>query len=154
MNRSAKYTIAGLGEILWDIYDDKKFLGGAPANFALHVQRLGHEGLVLSRVGNDPEGYESEDHGRDRIPRTGDRAPQYHPHRHEQVAPGDDLQEIGADAHDLRIPVKDQHEIGRKKEEDGRGRHHEDQIITDGGPGGGHRPVRLARSQVLPDQRP
>ncbi|MBN1542483.1 carbohydrate kinase [candidate division KSB1 bacterium] len=47
------YKIAGLGEILWDIYDDKKFLGGAPTNFAAHVNQAGQYGLVLSRIGND-----------------------------------------------------------------------------------------------------
>jgi len=66
MNHSEKFSIAGLGEILWDIYDDKKFLGGAPANFALHVQRLGYEGLVLSRVGDDRDGYEILDNLKER----------------------------------------------------------------------------------------
>ncbi len=53
-----KYKIAGLGEILWDIYDDKKFLGGAPANFAAHISQSGHIGMVLSRVGDDDLGKE------------------------------------------------------------------------------------------------
>jgi fructokinase len=47
------FKIAGLGEILWDIYDDKKFLGGAPTNFAAHVNQAGEYGLILSRIGND-----------------------------------------------------------------------------------------------------
>lgn len=51
-----KYTIAGLGEVLWDIYGEQKFLGGAPANFAAHVQQAKHRGLVLSRVGQDDLG--------------------------------------------------------------------------------------------------
>jgi len=52
------FRIVGLGEILWDIYTDKKYLGGAPANFAMHCAQLGDEGTVLSRVGNDPLGEE------------------------------------------------------------------------------------------------
>ncbi len=47
----------GLGEVLWDIFPDgTKLLGGAPANFAFHAHRLGHEGLVVSRVGQDELG--------------------------------------------------------------------------------------------------
>lgn len=51
-----KLKIAGLGEVLWDIYEDKKYLGGAPANFAAHVNQAGAFGIILSRVGNDPLG--------------------------------------------------------------------------------------------------
>jgi|Deesub1362B_J571_1020462.scaffolds.fasta_scaffold02892_3 fructokinase len=50
--------IAGLGELLWDVYPDGKFPGGAPANFALHAHRLGHEGIIMSRVGQDAAGKE------------------------------------------------------------------------------------------------
>ncbi|RKY88572.1 carbohydrate kinase [candidate division KSB1 bacterium] len=52
------YKIAGLGEVLWDVYQDAKYLGGAPANFALHAQRLGAEGIIISRVGDDLLGKE------------------------------------------------------------------------------------------------
>lgn len=50
------FTIAGLGEILWDIYGTEKHLGGAPANFSLHVNRLGHKGIIVSKVGDDEDG--------------------------------------------------------------------------------------------------
>jgi len=50
--------IAGIGEILWDIYEDGRFLGGAIANCIHTVKMLGHEGIIISRVGNDPEGRE------------------------------------------------------------------------------------------------
>jgi len=50
------YTIIGLGEVLWDVFEDGKVLGGAPANFAYHAHCLGHTGLVLSRVGTDELG--------------------------------------------------------------------------------------------------
>ncbi|MEZ5426032.1 MAG: carbohydrate kinase [Pyrinomonadaceae bacterium] len=52
------FKMVGVGEILWDIMPDGKKLGGAPANFAYVAGQLGNRGLVLSRVGNDPEGAE------------------------------------------------------------------------------------------------
>lgn len=55
---NGKLKIAGLGEVLWDIYADQRFPGGAPANFAAHVSLAGHQGILLSRVGNDEIGYE------------------------------------------------------------------------------------------------
>ena len=32
--------ILSFGEIIWDIYSDKKCIGGAPFNFAAHCARL------------------------------------------------------------------------------------------------------------------
>jgi len=55
---SKKFKIAGLGEILWDVYGEQKYLGGAPANFAAHVSQAGHHGIILSRVGDDLLGNE------------------------------------------------------------------------------------------------
>lgn len=49
----AKYTIVGLGELLWDVFPSRKELGGAPANFAYMISLLGDEGVVASRVGRD-----------------------------------------------------------------------------------------------------
>ena len=49
----AKYTIVGLGELLWDVFPNRKELGGAPANFAYMTSLLGDEGVVASRVGRD-----------------------------------------------------------------------------------------------------
>jgi len=51
-------VVVGLGEVLWDVFPDRKLLGGAPANFAFHAKQLGHEGIVVSRVGNDAAGRE------------------------------------------------------------------------------------------------
>ena len=48
-----QYKIVGLGEILWDVYAENKFLGGAPANFAIHCQQLGDAGIIASRIGDD-----------------------------------------------------------------------------------------------------
>src|ERR1700674_2545904 len=50
---AAKYTIIGLGELLWDVFPNRKELGGAPANFAYMTSLLGDKGVVASRVGRD-----------------------------------------------------------------------------------------------------
>jgi len=53
-----KISVAGLGEILWDVFPDGKKLGGAPGNFAFHGQQLGFEANVISAVGIDDNGVE------------------------------------------------------------------------------------------------
>lgn len=53
-----KYVV-GIGELLWDMLPAGKQLGGAPANFAYHVSRLGLDGLAVSAVGADPLGDEA-----------------------------------------------------------------------------------------------
>jgi fructokinase len=53
-----KFKIIGIGEILWDIFLHEKKIGGAPSNFAYHVSALGHEGIIISRIGNDMLGKE------------------------------------------------------------------------------------------------
>ena len=55
---SKKKVNVGIGEILWDMLPGGKALGGAPANFAYHAQRLGEEGWAVSAVGDDPLGAE------------------------------------------------------------------------------------------------
>ena len=44
------------GEILWDLFDDDKKIGGAPFNFGAHCSKLGHEVKVVSAVGDDELG--------------------------------------------------------------------------------------------------
>lgn len=56
--RPNKFNIVGIGEILWDVYETEKFLGGAPANFAIHCKQLGDNGIVVSRTGCDDLGHE------------------------------------------------------------------------------------------------
>lgn len=41
------------GEVLWDIYPDKKCIGGAPLNFAAHFVRCGGKAALCSAVGED-----------------------------------------------------------------------------------------------------
>lgn len=49
-------VIAGIGEILFDVFNDSEELGGAPINFAYHVNRLGAQGYAISTIGNDERG--------------------------------------------------------------------------------------------------
>ncbi len=44
------------GEILWDVFDDKRTLGGAPLNVLGHIRRLGGEASIISAVGDDELG--------------------------------------------------------------------------------------------------
>ena len=44
------------GEILWDLFDDKKKIGGAPFNFGAHCAKLGMDVSVVSAVGDDELG--------------------------------------------------------------------------------------------------
>lgn len=53
------FTAVGIGEILWDILPEGRQLGGAPANFAYHVNALGGDGVPVSRVGDDALGREA-----------------------------------------------------------------------------------------------
>jgi fructokinase len=48
-----RFTVVGLGEMLWDLLPSGKQLGGAPANFAYMTALLGDHALVASRVGKD-----------------------------------------------------------------------------------------------------
>lgn len=48
--------IAGLGEVLWDVYDTEKYVGGSPANFCAHVALSGHDSFLFARVGDDQAG--------------------------------------------------------------------------------------------------
>lgn len=58
MGSENKFNIAGLGELLWDLFPGNKRPGGAPANVAYHASQWGANGIVLSRVGYDEQGSE------------------------------------------------------------------------------------------------
>ena len=47
-----------MGEILWDVFPERKVLGGAPANFAYHVSQFGFNGYAVSAIGDDLLGKE------------------------------------------------------------------------------------------------
>ena len=44
------------GETLWDIFPNKKVIGGAPLNVALRLHSLGADVCMISSLGNDQEG--------------------------------------------------------------------------------------------------
>lgn len=48
--------ILSVGEIIWDVYSDKRVIGGAPLNFAAHCAGCGAKSFLLSAVGNDALG--------------------------------------------------------------------------------------------------
>ena len=48
--------ILAIGEIIFDIYSDKKCIGGAPLNFAAHASLLGADTALISAVGYDELG--------------------------------------------------------------------------------------------------
>ncbi len=52
------YSIAGIGEVLWDLFPEYKRLGGGTANFAYHVSQFGFDAAVASALGHDPLGDE------------------------------------------------------------------------------------------------
>ncbi len=53
-----KNTIIGIGELLWDVFPERKVMGGAPANFAYHVSQFGYNGYAVSAIGEDLLGKE------------------------------------------------------------------------------------------------
>jgi len=48
--------IISIGEILWDVYENEEHIGGAPFNFSVHANHLGHEVYFISAVGKDRQG--------------------------------------------------------------------------------------------------
>ena len=48
--------ILSFGEIIWDVYETEKFIGGAPLNLAAHCSKQGAKSFMLSSVGNDDLG--------------------------------------------------------------------------------------------------
>ena len=45
--------LLSFGEVLWDVYPDEKYIGGAPLNFAAHANKNGLEAYMVSAIGND-----------------------------------------------------------------------------------------------------
>lgn len=48
--------LLSFGEVLWDVYPDNRYIGGAPMNFAAHFVKLGGQSWLVSAVGNDEYG--------------------------------------------------------------------------------------------------
>lgn len=51
-----RLVIAGIGEVLWDVYPDAARFGGAPANFTCHAAALGADAWMASAIGVDDLG--------------------------------------------------------------------------------------------------
>ncbi len=49
-------AILCFGEVLWDVFDGREAIGGAPFNVAAHLARLGVRSFIYSRVGDDRRG--------------------------------------------------------------------------------------------------
>lgn len=50
-------SILSFGEILWDVYPDNKYIGGAPLNFAAHFVKQGGSAYMMSALGDDELGH-------------------------------------------------------------------------------------------------
>lgn len=58
-NQADRKIVVGIGEVVWDLFPDGAYMGGAPANFVYYCQLLGQEGILISRVGEDELGRET-----------------------------------------------------------------------------------------------
>lgn len=56
MDNDKKIKAIAFGEILWDVFDNEKKIGGAPLNVALRMKSLGCEVSMISSVGQDEDG--------------------------------------------------------------------------------------------------
>ncbi|MGH9648563.1 MAG: PfkB family carbohydrate kinase [Bryobacteraceae bacterium] len=54
--RSAGPHVIVVGEVLWDLFEQSRRLGGAPLNFGVHARRLGHPVTLISALGADEPG--------------------------------------------------------------------------------------------------
>ncbi|HUS34482.1 MAG TPA: carbohydrate kinase [Verrucomicrobiae bacterium] len=54
-------TVLAFGELLWDVFPNGEVLGGAPANFCYRINSLGHEGRLVTRLGEDDRGRRAAD---------------------------------------------------------------------------------------------
>ncbi len=55
-------NVTAIGEILYDVYPDKKRLGGAPFNFIYHIWKIIGKAGFISSVGDDANGNEMLSH--------------------------------------------------------------------------------------------
>ncbi|OXG08960.1 fructokinase [Flavobacterium araucananum] len=62
MNNKKKLKAVAYGEVLWDVFDHEKKIGGAPLNVALRMKTLGCDVAMISCVGNDNDGDAIIDH--------------------------------------------------------------------------------------------
>jgi fructokinase len=65
MNREPDKLILSVGEVVWDIFPNRKVLGGAPVNVAYHLAALGEDVRPVTRVGPDRLGEQTLEQLRD-----------------------------------------------------------------------------------------
>lgn len=53
-----KHNVVCFGEILWDSFNGKKRIGGAPLNVCYHLNKLGIRSYLITQVGDDTNGME------------------------------------------------------------------------------------------------
>ena len=58
LRSNRKGTVILFGEVLADIFPDRKVLGGAPFNVARHLKAFGQNPLLITRLGHDALGDE------------------------------------------------------------------------------------------------
>ncbi len=58
MTNDTNCSILAIGEIVFDIYPEERFIGGAPFNFIYHLTQLGITPRFISRIGEDELGNE------------------------------------------------------------------------------------------------
>ena len=51
-----KIRALSVGAVLWDVINEREYIGGAPFNVAVNLQRLGAESAFVTRVGRDARG--------------------------------------------------------------------------------------------------
>jgi len=56
MNNGKSLKAVAYGEVLWDVFENEKKIGGAPLNVALRMKTFGCEVAMISCVGNDEDG--------------------------------------------------------------------------------------------------
>ncbi|KAF2508089.1 carbohydrate kinase family protein [Flavobacterium foetidum] len=56
MNNKKSLKTVSYGEVLWDVFENEKKIGGAPLNVALRMKTFGCDAAIISCVGNDADG--------------------------------------------------------------------------------------------------
>ena len=56
MSYTKHHPVVCFGETLWDMLPSGKQAGGAPMNVAYHLQKLGKDPAVISKIGYDDLG--------------------------------------------------------------------------------------------------
>jgi fructokinase len=58
MFKNKNFQFTSFGEVLFDVFENEKKIGGAPLNIALRISSLGFKAAIISAVGKDENGKE------------------------------------------------------------------------------------------------